>query len=145
CARCGKRGHQFIDYQSTVEDSSIVMGVVEDLADDDSVCSDADTEAFTSIDMTSDGGEPWVLGTAATSNFSPDSSKMTDYRKCSGRVLWCTGGVTYSIVGRGTLTLSLRSDGRDVVLHLKYVDHAPCVRHHLLTLTRMSNAGHTYI
>ncbi|CAN0009287.1 unnamed protein product, partial [Sphacelaria rigidula] len=89
--------------------------------------------------------EPWVLDTGATSHFSPDSSTMTDYRKCSGRVSRCAGGGTYPIVGRGNLSLSLRSDGRDIVLQLKNVDHAPCVRHHLLSLTRMSNAGHTYI
>ncbi|CAM9911234.1 unnamed protein product [Sphacelaria rigidula] len=70
---------------------------------------------------------------------------MTDYRKCSGRVLRCAGGGTYPIVGRGNLALSSRSDGRDIVLHLKNVDHAPCVRDHLLSLTRMSTAGHTYI
>ncbi|CAM9905489.1 unnamed protein product [Sphacelaria rigidula] len=141
------------------------MGVVEDVVDDDSVCLDADAEAFTSLDMAvnevntgeyafatgkggveqSDGGELWVLDTGATSHFSPDSSKMADYRKCSGRVLRCAGGGTYPIVGRGNLALSLRSDGRDIVLHLKIIDHAPCVRHHLLSLTRMSNAGHTCI
>ncbi|CAM9619252.1 unnamed protein product, partial [Sphacelaria rigidula] len=93
----------------------------------------------------SDGGEPWVLNTGDTSHFSPDSSKMTDYRKCGGRVLRCAGGGTYPIVGRGNLALSLRSDGRDIVLHLKNVHHAPCLRHHLLSLTRMSNAGHTFI
>ncbi|CAM9751289.1 unnamed protein product, partial [Sphacelaria rigidula] len=92
-----------------------------------------------------DGGKPWVLDTGATSHFSPDSSKMTDDRKCSGRVLRYAGGGTYPIVGRGNVALSARSDGRDIVLHLKNVDHAPCVRHHLLSLTRMSNAGLTYI
>ncbi|CAM9817588.1 unnamed protein product, partial [Sphacelaria rigidula] len=86
-----------------------------------------------------------VLDTGATAHFSPDSSNRTDYRKCSGRVLRCAGGGTYPIVGRGNLALSLGSDGRDKALHSKNVDHATCVRPHLLSLTRMSNAGHTYI
>ena len=60
-------------------------------------------------------------------------------------VLRCAGGGTYPIEGRGNLTLVFRSDGRNVVLHLKNVDHAPNVRHHLLSLTRVSNSGHTYI
>ncbi|CAM9745032.1 unnamed protein product, partial [Sphacelaria rigidula] len=165
CVRCGKTGHSLIDCQSTVEDAAIVMGVAEDVVDDDSVCPDADAEAFTSLDMTvdeinvdeyvfatvkgdveqSDGGEPWVLDTGATSHFSPASSKMTDYRKCSGRVLRCAGGGTYPIVGRRNLALYLRSYGRDMVLHVKNANHAPCVRHHLFSLTAMSNAGHTYI
>ncbi|CAM9415920.1 unnamed protein product, partial [Sphacelaria rigidula] len=93
----------------------------------------------------SDEGEPWVLDTGATSHFSPDSSNITDYRKCSDRVLRCAAGGTYPIVGRGDLTLCIRSDGCDVVLHFKNVDHAPCVRHHMSSLTRISNAGHTYI
>ncbi|CAM9920659.1 unnamed protein product, partial [Sphacelaria rigidula] len=78
--------------------------------------------------------EPWVLDTGATSHFSPGSSKMPDCRKYSGKVLRCAGGGIYPIVGRGKLTLSLRSDGRDAVLHLNNVDHVPCVRHHLLSL-----------
>ncbi|CAM9529133.1 unnamed protein product, partial [Sphacelaria rigidula] len=93
----------------------------------------------------SDGGESRLLDTGATSHFSPGSSKKTSCRKCSDGVLRCAGGGTYPIVGRGSSTLSLRSDGRDVVLHLKNVDHVPCVRHHLMSLTRISNTGHTYI
>ncbi|CAM9761719.1 unnamed protein product, partial [Sphacelaria rigidula] len=89
--------------------------------------------------------EPWVLDTGATSHFYHDSTRMTDYRKCSGRVLRCAGGGAYPIVGRGNLTLASRSDGRDVVLRLKNVDHAPCVCHHLVSLSRISNAGHIYI
>ncbi|CAM9574875.1 unnamed protein product [Sphacelaria rigidula] len=120
------------------------MGVVEDLVDDDSVCEYAFVTGKGYVEQ-SDEGEPWVLDTGATSHFSPDSSKVPDYRKCNVWVLRCAGGGTYPNVGRRNLTPSLRSDGRDVVLHLKTVDHAPCVRHHLLSLTRMSNAGHTYI
>ena len=61
------------------------------------------------------------------------------------QVLQCAGGGTYPIVGRGNLILAFRSGGRIVRLHVKDVDHAPGVRHHLLSLTRISNAGHTYI
>ena len=81
----------------------------------------------------SDRGEPWVLDTGATSHFTPDSSRMTDHRKCKEWTLLCAGGGTDPIVGRGNMTLVFRSDGLDVVLHLKNVDHAPCVHHHLLS------------
>ena len=116
---------------STVEEVSMAMGGMDIAGDDDcnvskamggmdtvddddcnSVCSYADVEAYTSVDMTttevdsgeygfvtgtggveqSDGGEPWVLDTGATSHFTPDSSMMTDYRKCEDRVLRCAGG-----------------------------------------------------
>ncbi|CAM9640693.1 unnamed protein product, partial [Sphacelaria rigidula] len=52
------------------------------------------------------------------------------------------GGGTYPIVGRGNLTLAFRSDGRDVALDMKNVDHAPGIRHYLLSLTRIFNADH---
>ena len=70
---------------------------------------------------------------------------MTEYRELKGRVLRCAGGSTYPIVGRGNLSLSFRSDGRDVTLRLLDVDHVPQIRHHLLSLTRVQNSGHTYI
>ena len=74
-----------------------------------------------------------AVDSGATSHFTHDSSKMTEYRKCSGRVLRCAGGGTYPIVGRGNLILAFRSGGRIVRLHVKDVDHAPGVRHHLLS------------
>lgn len=113
--------------------------------------SDAEKTAFTSIDMTKttedttgqcafavdtegvkqrDGGEPWVFDAGATQHVSPHSSTMMEYRECRDTVLRCAGGGTYPIVSRGNLTLTFRSDGRHVVLHVKHEDHAPGVRQH---------------
>ncbi|CAN0095038.1 unnamed protein product, partial [Sphacelaria rigidula] len=89
-------------------------------------------------------GEPWVFDTGITQHFSHDSHGMTEYRDCNGRVLRCAGGSTYPIVGRGNLSLAFRSDGQDVMLKLMDVKHAPDVRHHLLSLTRIQNMRHTY-
>lgn len=49
---CGKKGHRMIGCPSNEEDTAIAMDVLDDFVHDDSVRSDADTEAFTSIDMT---------------------------------------------------------------------------------------------
>ncbi|CAM9912655.1 unnamed protein product [Sphacelaria rigidula] len=80
----------------------------------------------------------------ATQHFPHDSHGMTEYRECKGRVLRCAGGSTCPIVGRGNLYLAFRSDGQDVILKLVGVDHVPGVRHHLLSLTRVQQMGHTY-
>ncbi|CAM9527188.1 unnamed protein product, partial [Sphacelaria rigidula] len=84
----------------------------------------------------------WEFDTGATQHFSRDSHGMTKYRECKGRVLRCAGGSTYPIVGRGSLSLALRSDGQYVMLKLIDVDHLPDVRHHLLPLTRVQHMGH---
>ncbi|CAM9205530.1 unnamed protein product, partial [Sphacelaria rigidula] len=89
-------------------------------------------------------GEPWIFDTGATQHFSHDSHGMTEYREYKGRVLRCTGGSTYPIVGRGNLSLAFRSsDGQDVSLKLVDVDHVPGVRHNLLSLTGVQYMGHT--
>lgn len=43
---------QLLDCPQSGEDVAMAMGVVSDFVDDDSICSDADAEAFTRIDMT---------------------------------------------------------------------------------------------
>ncbi|CAM9780645.1 unnamed protein product [Sphacelaria rigidula] len=139
----------------------MAMGAVDD-SDSFSVSSEVDGEA-SPLDTTINGdtggyalsvgqggdrqqgeGEPWIFDTGITQHFSHDSHWRAEYRGCKGRVLRCAGGSTYPIVGRGNLSLAFRSDGQDVRLKLMHVDHVSDVRHHLLSLTKIQNMGHTY-
>lgn len=54
--------------------------------------------------------------------FPPDSSGMTEHRECRDILRWA-GGSTQPIVGSEKLSPSSRSDGQDVVLNLKDIDH----------------------
>ncbi|CAN0014666.1 unnamed protein product, partial [Sphacelaria rigidula] len=165
CRRCSQQGHTFWDCpRSTAkkEDAAMATGADDD-SDSSSVCSVADMEAFTSLDTTINGdtgeyalsvelgedsqqgeGEQWVFDAGATQHFSHDSHGMTEYRECKGRVLRCAGGSTYLIIGRGNLSLAFRSDGQNVILKLVDGNHVHGVRHHLLSLTRAQQMGHTY-
>ncbi|CAM9239415.1 unnamed protein product [Sphacelaria rigidula] len=52
CGKCGKKGYQLLDCPKFGEDVVMAMGLVSDVVDDDSICSDADAEAFISMDIT---------------------------------------------------------------------------------------------
>ena len=90
------------------------------------------------------GGDLWLLDTGATGHFTHDPRLLENYAECS-RVLRCTGGNTFPIVGTGILRLSLRSGEGVVCVTLMNVAHVPGLSHHLLSLRRIADAGNKCI
>ena len=127
--------------------------------DDSPVCSEADVESCTTLEIKTGeclvsmmeegeirqmGDDPWLLDTGATGHFTYDPRLLENYGECS-RVLRCAGGNTFLIVGTGTLRLSLRSGKGVVCVTLMNVAHVPGLSHHLLSLRRIADAGNKYI
>ena len=127
--------------------------------DDSPVCSEADLEAYATLEMKTGeclvsmmeeggirqiGDDMWLLDTGATGHFTYDPRLLENYVECS-RVLRCAGGNTFPIVGTGTLCLSLRSGERVVCVTLMNVAHVLGLSHTLLSLRRIADAGNKYI
>ena len=127
--------------------------------DDSPVCSEADVEAYTTLEirtgeclvsMMEEGGirqmgdDLWLLETGATGHFMYDLQLLESYAECS-RVLRCAGSNTFPIVGTGTLRLSIRSGEGVVCVTLMNVARVPGLSHHLLSLRRIADAGNKYI
>lgn len=69
CGKYENREHQLLDRRKSGEDVIAAMGVVSDVIDD-SICSGADAEAFTSIDTTK------AEGTAVECAFVPEEGSV---------------------------------------------------------------------
>ena len=90
------------------------------------------------------GDDLWRLDTGVTGHFTCDPQLLENCAECS-RVLRCTGGNTFPIVGIGTLRLSLRSEAGMVCVTLVNVAHVLGLSHHLLSLRRIADAWNKYI
>ena len=127
--------------------------------DDSPVCSEADVEASTTLEIKAGeclvslmeeggirqiGDDLWLLDTGATDHFTYDPRLLENYAECS-RVLRCAEGNTFPIVGTGTLRISLRSGEGVVCVTLMNVAHVPGLSHHLLSPRRIAHAGNKYI
>ena len=127
--------------------------------DDSPVCSEADVQAYTTLEIKTGeclvsvmekggirqmGDDLWLLDTRATGHVTYDPRLLENYAECS-RVLRCAGDNTCPIVGTGTLRLSLRSGQGVVRVTLMNVAHVPGLSHHLLSLRRIADAGNNYI
>ena len=161
CQGCGGKGH-YITKCGNMENAVIAVDMLGKTStdDDSSVCSEADVEAYTTLEIKASeclvsmmeegeirqmGDDLWLPGTGATSHFTYDPRLLEDYAECS-RVLHCAGGNRFPIVGTGTLRLSLRSGEGMVCVTLMNVIHLPGISHHLMSLLRrIADAGNKYI
>ena len=160
CQGCGERGH-YITKSGQMENAVMAIDMLgRTSTDDDSpVCSEADVEAYTTLEIKTGvcldsmmeevgirqmGDDLWLLDTGATGHFTYDPRLLENYAGCS-RVLRCAGGNTFPIVGIGTLRLSLRSGEGVVCVTLMNVAHVPGLSYHLLPLRRTAVVGSKYI
>ena len=159
CQGCDERGH-YITKCGQMENAVKAIDMLgKTWTDDESpVCSEADVEAYTTLEIkTGDclvsmmeergerqiGDDLWLLDTGATGHFTYDPRLLENYDECS-RVLRCAGGNAFPIVGTGTLRFSLRSGDGVVCVTLMNVAHVPGLSHHRLTLRRIADAGNKY-
>ena len=127
--------------------------------DDSPVCSEAELEAYTTLEIKTGqclvsikeegatrqmGDDLWLLDTEVTDHSTYDPRSLENYAECS-RVLRCAGGNTFPIVKTGTLRLSLRSGERVVCVTLIDVAHVPGLSYHFLSLICIADAGNKYI
>ena len=95
--------------------------------DDSSMCSEADFEACTTLEIKTGeclvsieeegvirqmGDHLWLLHTGSTGHFTYDFRSLESYAECSG-VLRCAGGSTFPIVGIDALRFSIFDLGRE--------------------------------
>ena len=157
---CGEKSH-YVTKRGQMENAVMVIDMLGRTSTDDDppVCSEADVEAYTTLEvntgeclvlMMEEGGirqtgdDLWLFDTGAAGRFAYNLQLLENYAECS-RVLRCAGGNTSPIMGAGTLRLSLRSGEGVVCVTLMNVAHVPDLSHHLLSLRRITDAGNKYI
>ena len=89
-------------------------------------------ETADDVALVASDADVWVADTATTTHVAREKRVFHTYTPVTGRTLQGAGRTP--ILGRGTVKIALKLDGRESIIELRDVIHAPGVLHNLISI-----------
>jgi hypothetical protein len=87
----------------------------------------------------------WIIDSGASSNLTWNKEAFTEYKATKGMTIYLSNGAPIEVLGTGTVDISSHIDGKNVLIQVHNVLHAPDLAFQLLSESHVTQQNVTIL